>query len=251
MAVTLLVVRERSLAQISPPGLGVAHTVNWVALGFRQKLKTRKPWQSMTYVGMGRMSDPNNYDPVSKPAIFVLNEEITHTINKHYQYSFALSYRHQDEYVSAKPYEHQSPGFRQEFRPYGRFYYTLPMNRFKLAAIFRQEFMRFYTPDFKNPEEDMEIRSRYRLQLSMALNKLKTQKISLNAEALFSSSHESEDKQWTPYRYGESRFSCYYSYTMSRLPVTLDVGYMNNLLGRVHPIMVHYFAFDVILDDVI
>lgn len=58
-------------SQISPPGLGKAHTADWFALGIRQDLDTLdiKGWQSLSYVGMGRKSNPDNYDPHYKPAI--------------------------------------------------------------------------------------------------------------------------------------------------------------------------------------
>jgi len=236
-------------AQISPPGLGTAHTAEWLAIGIRQPLNNRNTWQLVSYVGMGRKSAPNNYDPALKPAILVFNEEAYHTINEHWQYSFALSYRRQDEYKDVAPYEHQTPGVQQEFRAYGRLYYYVPLGRFKLAAIARQELRKFYTPDFNRPEENFQFRSRWRLQASMALGEEKKQKLIASAEALFATSHQSETNQWTSFEYEESRFSFYYSFTLPRLPLTVDLGYMNNLLGTQHPTMVHYLAVDFILEN--
>lgn len=239
-----------SKAQISPPGLGLAHTADWFAVGIRQKLNRRKSWQSMSYIGIGRKSNPSDYDPVLKSAIVVLNEELYHTINSHFQYSFALSYRRQDEYMDVSPYKHQHPGIQQEFRTYGRFYYFLPLgNRFKLAAISRQELRKFYTPAFDNPDENFQFRSRWRIQATMSLNKQKTQKIIASSEALLAASHKTGSNSWTPFAYEESRFTLYYSLSLSRLPLTIDIGYMNNILGKSNPSMVHYLALDVILES--
>ncbi|MEZ4891167.1 MAG: hypothetical protein R2779_11655 [Crocinitomicaceae bacterium] len=51
------------VAQISPPGLGRATAASWFALGISQKLDTieGKGWQSMSYIGLGRISNPDNY----------------------------------------------------------------------------------------------------------------------------------------------------------------------------------------------
>lgn len=96
-------------AQISPPGLGLANSASWFAVGVRQELDTLKAWQSVTYIGIGRKSNPDNYNPLAKPAILVMNQEFYHQFHHHWQYSFALSYRRQDEYEKLSPYEHESP----------------------------------------------------------------------------------------------------------------------------------------------
>ncbi|GGH66795.1 hypothetical protein GCM10011379_21350 [Filimonas zeae] len=240
---------RESKAQISPPGLGIAHMADWFALGIRQKLKRRKGWQSMSYIGMGRKSNPDNYNPALKPAILVLNHEFTHAVNTHYQYAFALSYRRQDEYLDRAPYKHQRPGTQQEIRAYGRLYYFLPLRRIKLAAVLRQELRKFYTPAFHNPEESLQLRSRLRLQMTVPLNKQKTHRLITGAEALFATSQLTGHAGFTPFAYEESRFTCYYSWTLKKLPFTLDVGYMSNLLGKTASHVVHYLAFDIIWEN--
>lgn len=235
-------------AQISPPGLGTAHTAYWFAFGVRKQMNRKNTWQSLSYLGMGRKSDPDNYDPVLKPAIWVINQEFYHQLKKHFQYSFALSYRRQDEYTEGAPFKHETPGTEQEFRMYGRIYYTIGIRRFKLATIFRQEFRKFYAPDFSYTNEDFQLRSRFRLQLSTGLNKDNTQKLTASSEALFAASKETEPKEWTPFRYKEARFSLYYSLALQKIPVTFNMGYMNNLIGTKSPDDVHYLALDVLLN---
>lgn len=115
----------KCFSQISPPGEGKAHTANWFAFGNRQELSTThgRGWQSMSYIGIGRKSNPDNYDLFYKSAILVVNQEFYHQFHSVWQTSFALSYRRQDEYLDNKPYEHDNPKLKQEFRLYGRFSY--------------------------------------------------------------------------------------------------------------------------------
>lgn len=242
-------VRVTGVAQINPPGLGIARTVNWFALGVRNQINKRNTWQSLSYVGIGRKSNPDNFDPMLKQAIWVFNQEFYHQFSKHSQYSFAVSYRRQDVYMDDPPYKHDEPKLEQEFRIYGRIYHTIPLHRFKLTGVFRQEFRKFYAPDFSAAEEDFQFRSRFRVQVSTDLDKSKTQKLTLSSESLFAISKEPQSAEWTNFQYKESRFSFYYSVALKKLPVTVDVGYMNNLLGNRHVQDVHYFALDVIVNN--
>lgn len=238
-----------SVAQISPPGLGRARTANWLALGLRNRLNKNNTWQSLSYVGLGRKSSPTDFDPLLKQAIWVFNQEFYHQFSRHSQYSFALSYRRQDQYMDDAPYKHDQPAVEQEFRLYGRIYYTIPIHRFKLTGVYRQEFRKFYGPDFAAVEEDFQLRSRFRIQLSTDLNKSKTQKLTLSSENIFSASKESGGNNWTNFQYKESRFSLYYTVSLKKLPVTVDVGYMNNLIGASALQDIHYFALDVIVNN--
>lgn len=238
-------------SQISPPGLGKAHTADWFAFGVRQELDTieGKGWQSMTYIGVGRKSNPNNYDPFYKPAILVLNQEFYHQFHNDWQYSLALSYRRQDEYLDNMPYEHDNPKLKQEFRLYGRFSYLFSTSRIKLVPTFRQEFRKFYTPDFQNISEDYQFRSRFRLQLTVNLDSKKTHRLIASSEQLFSISKGNTPDNWTDFNYRESRFSLYYSYSPKALPFIFSVGYMNNLIGQKNPYDVHYLAFDIVIEN--
>lgn len=237
--------------QISSPGLGKANTANWFALGVRQELDTiaDKGWQSMTYFGFGQKSNPDNYNPFYKPAIFVVNQEFYHQFHKTWQYSFAVSYRRQDEYFDIPPYEHETTRIKQEFRTYGRFSYIFKTSRIKLIPTFRQEFRKFYSPDFNNTDEDFQFRSRFRLQLTVNLYKNKTHRLIVSSEQLFSISKQTTPNNWTDYNYRESRFSLYYSLSPKTLPLIFNIGYMNNLVGNKIVFDVHYLAFDIIIEN--
>ena len=68
---------NNAFAQISSPGLGKAKAASWFAVGFSKNLDTIKDggWKSMTYLGLGRKSNPDNKNPFYKPAILVVNQE--------------------------------------------------------------------------------------------------------------------------------------------------------------------------------
>lgn len=238
-------------AQISSPGLGKANTASWFAVGVEQQLDTikNKNWKSMTYVGAGRKSNPDTNNPFYKPAIFVVNQEFYNQFHNNWQYSFALSYRKQNEYSDSFPYEEIYPKSTQEIRLYGRFSYIFKTDRLKLTPTFRQEFRRFFTPDFTNAEDIFQLRTRFRLQLSINLDADKHHKLTFNSEQLFSISKETA--QWSDFNYRESRFSLYYSYSPIKMPVTFSLGYMKNIVGTKNTYNVDYFAFDMVFKNLL
>lgn len=243
--------RNNGLAQISPPGEGIAHTAEWFAVGVRQRMNMlgSDNWQSMSYIGWGRKSNPDNYDPLYKPAIFVLNQEFYHQVNPRVQYSLALSYRRQDEYLERPPFEHKSPGRNQEFRMYGRLSHIFKTSRIKFIPTFRQEFRTFYTPDFKEPEEHFQFRSRFRVQLTVNLDKEGVHRLVAGSEQLFSMSKESGHHTWTGWEYRESRFSLYYSLLPDSLPFIFSIGYMNNWVAGKASYDAHYLAMDIVIEN--
>ena len=138
--------------------------------------------------------------------------------------SVALSYRKPNEYFNTFPYEEKYPKWQQEFRFYGRFSYIFKTERIKLTPTFRQEFRKFYTSDFKNADESFQLRSRFRLQLAVNLDRNNTNKLICSSEQLFSISKETTPNGWTDFNYRESRFSLYYSHSITKIPVTFSVG---------------------------
>ena len=249
--IILFCVVGKCFSQISPPGLGKANMADWFAFGIRQELSTThgRGWQSMSYIGIGRKSNPDNYDLFYKSAILVVNQEFYHQFHSVWQTSFALSYRRQDEYLDNKPYKHDNPKLKQEFRLYGRFSYIFSTSRIKLVPTFRQEFRKFYSPDFENINENFQFRSRFRLQLTANLDNKKRHRLIASSEQLFSISKENTPDTWTDFNYRESRFSLYYSYSPKTLPFIFSVGYMNNLVGQKNPYDVHYLAFDIVIEN--
>ncbi|MET3038170.1 DUF2490 domain-containing protein [Chryseobacterium sp. NRRL B-14859] len=236
-------------AQISPPGLGDANTAFWSAFGVKRQLDSLGKKQALSYIAIGRKSSPDNDNPFSKQAIFVLNHEVYHSFAPHQQYSYAVSYRRQPQYESSAPYDKEST--EQEFRLYGRYAYTFDLGKkWKLKNTVRQEFRKFFDAGFHQVEEDFQFRTRIKSQLTYNLSPVHNQKLALSAEALFSISHLNEpDSQWTAFDYREMRIAAYYMFNIPNSPFTVDIGYMDDLIRdseSIHKGGVHYLAADLI-----
>ena len=247
--ITLLFISTAS-AQISPPGLGNTSTAFWSAVGIRQKLDAKNSF--VTYLGLGRISDPEgDANPFKKQSILVLNQEFYHKMNTHWQYNYALSYRRQNQYESEAPYELETPAIQQEFRIYGRLAYATPVgSSVKWTTTYRQEFRKFFTPDFDDVPDGFQLRSRFKTQVLFPLDTDKENSLMGSAEALFSISNDA-DAGWGDFAYKESRFCLYYCYSPDAIPVTFDIGYMNDLMGgHGHHIKdANYLALDIILEN--
>ena len=231
-------------AQLSPPGLGDTNDAVWSAIGVQQKINKKNT--SLTYIGEGRISGPDSHDIMKEQSILVINEEVYHSINKHWKYSYALSYRRQHEYEDAAP---EAIAIQQEFRLYGRLSNAIVLGRVKWKNTIRQEARKFYTPDFNTVEDLFQFRTRIKTQLTVPLGSSDANKLTGSAEALFAISDE-RSEGWGNYGYTESRFCFYYTYKPQSLPVIFDVGYMNDLMGYGHAVAdASYLAFDVILEN--
>ncbi len=236
-------------AQISPPGLGDANTAFWSAFGVKRQLDSLGKKQSLSYIALGRKSSPDNYNPVSKQAIVVLNHEIYHSFAPNQQYSYAVSYRRQPKYESSAPYEKEAT--EQEFRIYGRYAYIFSLGkRWKLKNTVRQEFRKFFDADFRKTEENFQLRTRVKSQLTYNLSKKNNQKLALSAEGLFSAGYLNEPEQkWTPFGYREMRIGAYYMFSIPHSPFSADIGYVNDLIRGSRSVKkggVHYLALDLI-----
>lgn len=243
LAAVGLLTPQLTRAQFTPPGMGSVHTADWLAIGMKQSLNEQKSISSASFFGVGRTSNPNNYNPFQRNVIYVINEEISHRFQQHWQYSGALSYRWQHEYQSAAPYETATPKARQEIRVYGRYSYLTGSGKLNFAVTYRPELRLFYNPNFGPAETSMQFRSRFSGKMTWNLNASKSQKLILNTELLFSTSKE--EQHWSQWGYNETRISLYYSITLPNNRVILDIGYMNDLLEMPVTRDVHYLAFDL------
>lgn len=245
----ILFVISTATAQISPPGLGQAKNASWFALGLRQDLNAQKSWQSMSYIGIGRKSSPSTSNLFQRPAIMVFNQEFYRLFARSWQASFALSYRRQHEYAEEAPYPAEDPALQQEFRIYARLSKKFSAGPFTITPTLRQELRRFYTPDFRPTDQPLELRSRFRVQLSRYVDQKKKHKVMLSSEQLFTSSRAAASQSWSAFAYKESRLMCCYSYAPTSFPAIFDIGYMYNILGDKAPGGVHYLALDIILKN--
>lgn len=251
---TITVLCQELHAQISPPGLSNTHMASWFALGLDQRLDKEGKRHSTTYIGYGRMSDPvggSSNALFDKPSMFILNEEYKQKISGHFSYTGAVSYRRQYLYDKNAPFEALSPGYRQEFRLYGKFSYNQSWGKLKWNLDFRPEFRKFYSPSFDLVDPTAAVRFRLKTKAEIPLTEREDHVLLVSAESLFQNDKESQlpTRSWTGFHYEDSRFCLYYRYAPKGLPVYFELGYMDNLAGTDPAVTMHYFAFDIVLLD--
>lgn len=235
-----------ALAQLSPPGMGETKIAYWSAIGVSQKVSENN--STTAYVGWGMISGTDSDSPLEKPSIFVVNEEFYHKFGKNWKGSLALSYRRQHEYDESEDLP-ETDVMQQEFRAYGRIQYALDLGGVKWATTFRQEARRFCADDFSNVEDGLQLRTRFKTQFFVPMDAAEHHSIMGSAEALFSAARDSHEG-WDGMGYKESRFCLYYSLSPESLPLTFDIGYMNDLIGHgSHTTDASYVAMDIIVKD--
>ncbi|SFW36256.1 Protein of unknown function [Sinomicrobium oceani] len=229
-------------AQIAPPGLGDVNSSAWFAVGVKEDLFAEKNITSTTFVGIGTTNSPEDHNPLDRGTIYVINQEVEHQFARHWKYSGALSYRWQNQFDEADPYDG-----RQEIRLYGRYSYLHPAEFVSFSFTFRPELRLFYDTAFDPYKKSAQFRTRFSGKMSVNLSADKAHKLVTMAEVLLSSDKK---ENWGVWEYGESRFSVYYSLHLPKYKATLNFGYMNNLLGKDFYRDAHYVAFDIVLHNI-
>jgi hypothetical protein len=176
----------------------------------------------------------------------VVNEELTQRVSATWWYAVAVSYRRQNEYRHEPPFEEAPP--TRELRPYARVSHVLTRGPLKLTHTFRPEARSFFAAHAASGDTLLQLRLRLPTQLTWSLDREQTNRIVASAELLGAVSR-THAAQRDRFDYRESRFCLYYSRRLSRAPVSIDIGYMNNLLGKGSPRSVHYLAIDVVWEN--
>lgn len=255
LATIFFTIQYQGRGQISPPGLSDMHIASWWAVGLDQKIGQSSKSHSITYVGFGRMSDPDSKNLFAKPSIFILNEEYKQQFTDHLSYSAALSYRRQNLYEEKAPYEASTPSIQQEFRVYGKFSYRDHWENNKWNVDFRPEFRKFYGPSFSKINPVIAFRTRFKAKARIPLTKDKVHQLILSAEALFENENNRQEdgitKDWTGFQYSDMRFCIYYRLAPDDWPIYAELGYMNQLEGADPAISRHHIGFDIVFRDLL
>ncbi len=241
----------KTVAQITPAGLGKTNTAFWAVVSVRQDLDTAKKWQSVTYVGVASVSGQGSFDPFKNKGIFVLNQEFYYQAHKNFQASFALSYRNQYDYLSEPPYDPRDPEFFRELRLYTRLTAMHSTERLKLAFTTRFDFRTFCTPDFRTYRETFQFRTRLRGQVTVNFTKDQVHRGIFAAEALISTRYsEIPTKKWTPFEYRDSRFAVTYSFSPKKHPIMYNTGFMFNLIDTgANTFLATFFNVDIVIKN--
>ncbi len=225
--VTTLV--TKGTAQITPPGLEGSRLVGWVALGFTQAINSKLALA--TYVGTSTQSSFGDYNLLEKPAISVINQEVSYQFSPHWQALIAGSLRSQSLYEEEAPYELENPGIRREFRTYGRLFFRHKQGNVNWTHSFRPEYRRFYTADWQDWATPSQIRLRLKSQLSVSLNTAKTTQFIVANELLGAINRRTTspaiEPQWSSYRLTEDRFALFVRHLLPNPGLWVDTGLMN------------------------
>ncbi len=240
-------------AQFSPPGLDGTNAVGWGAVGFNQSLG--KKVTLIAYAGLGRVSNPNSWDLVQKPGIFVYNQEFQYKFSSRWQASLAQSFRSQNLYNKQAPYEADEPAHQYEIRYYARLYYKHSLGKVAATYSFRPEIRTFYTPTWQPTSRPLELRFRLKGQLNVPLDNRQTNFFIGSNEVLSALDEYRSDvislprHTWSPYHFTEDRLALYFRHVFKKSATILDIGVMEQFKSGGHFKPVSYLAFDVLFQN--
>lgn len=245
-ALALLPVRVA--AQIGPPGMGPVRAAGWMAVGFTQRLDTAGRLNWSGYVGHGRSSMPQHGMPWQRPAILVVDQLLTRRIHPHAQVGLGMSFRSQQRYSATEPFERLAPD-RDEGRLHARLALLWPIGHWRVQVTMKQELRRFFTPDLRPWKEDLEWRSRLKVQAEHPLDAHGRRRMVLAVEELFAMDHErSVPDEWTTLGYRESRLSAYLVQRIAHDRLEVAVGGMADVL-RGDPAIGPYMVASIVWRD--
>jgi len=251
--VSFLTFASECLAQLSPPGLDDTHVVLWGAVGTSQSINEK--WSIQSYIGASRFSNPNNSTVLKKQAIYVIDEQVYRSLNKHWQLGACVSFRGQNMYSDEAPYDNAIPALRREMRYYLRLFYRHHTGRFSFAYSLRPEWRNFYSPDWSRFYTSPQMmRYRIKAQASFAFGHSRNSSFVLANELLFIEAQQrqpSGDLKWNSVAWSEDRISTYYRYAFKKKKIMVDLGMMQQLNFNNNKFVndfVH-FAIDAIFID--
>ncbi len=229
LAVSATILANTGMAQITPPGVDGSRLVGWAALGFTQEINSKLALAS--YVGTSTQSSPGDYNFLKKPAISIINQEVSYQFTPHWQAVLAGSLRSQSLYEQEAPYELKNPGIRRELRTYARVLFRHSQGKTTWVHSFRPEYRRFYTTDWQDWATPLQVRFRLQSQLTVPLNPAKTTLFVVANELLSVIDKRdvpsSVESRWSGYRLTEDRLALFIRYLLPKPDLWVDTGFMN------------------------
>ena len=225
------------------------NAVAWGAIGINQQLSNR--WSVTVYAGAARESDPDNVKPLTKQAIFVVNQETQYKFNAHWQLLLGLSFRSQERYQEQAPYEPQHPAFRDEARYYLRLYYRHNVGKVAMIYSLRPEYRSFYNTRWHTWDKTpLELRFRLKVQAAIPLNELKSNQFIVGNELLSATDYErgvDRSLHWSHYAFTEDRFTTYFRHIFKKPSLIVDLGLMHQVkFDNGERDYIAHLAFDVL-----
>jgi hypothetical protein len=229
----------------------------WGALGLDQAIG--KKWTSVTDIGYGRHSDPDNLQIFQRQGLNVLTQDFVYKPNTHWKFAFSFGYWRRNAYDDIPPYEQRAKPyqFRNEVRPFQRIYYLHTINRVKISHAFRTDYRFYYNQDFSDRwSTPFEFRARYLQAWKFPLDKEQKNWFILNDEVLtavdkYSASLISvKGTTWSPYQFTENRLSFYYRRTLGGR-IDLDIGLMHQYWRERPGVNTFQISYNLMFDIII
>ncbi|MEO8760281.1 MAG: DUF2490 domain-containing protein [Bacteroidia bacterium] len=227
-----LLVSYQSFSQIGAEAQGGKISL-WMALGIDQKISKR--WVSLTDLGYGRHSDPNNNAIVKRQGLNVLTQDFIYKANAHWHFSISFGYWRRNYYDDNLPYDARNypQQFRNEIRPYQKTYYKHSLKNISITHVFRTDYRFYFDQDFSHQwTTPFEFRARYLQSWKIPLTKNKKNFIIPMEEVLTAvdkydaTTASAKHSKWSPYQITENRFSLYYRRSLLNQKIDIDLGIM-------------------------
>ncbi|HKC68693.1 MAG TPA: DUF2490 domain-containing protein [Bacteroidia bacterium] len=229
---SFLLVNSKIFSQIGAEAQGGKASL-WTALGIDQKITER--WLSVTDVGYGRHSDPNNNTFLKRQGLNVLTQDFIYKANKHWDFSVSIGYWRRDFYDNSPPYDMRSSPqqYRNEIRPYQKTYYHHSIKNITITHIIRTDYRFYYDQTFiYRWSTPFEFRARYLQSWKIPLTKNKKNFIIPIDEVLTAIDKYSatiaqqKNTKWSPCQFTENRLSLYYRRSFFEQKMDIDIGVM-------------------------
>ncbi|HTA62136.1 MAG TPA: DUF2490 domain-containing protein [Bacteroidia bacterium] len=227
-----LLVTSKTFSQIGAEAQGGRASL-WAAFGIDQKISER--WLSVTDIGYGRHSDPNNNTFLKRQGLNVLTQDFIYKANKHWSFSVSMGYWRRNFYDDNIPYNVRNypQQFRNEIRPYQKTYYHHAIKNIKVTHVLRTDYRFYYDQTFNHRwATPFEFRARYLQSWKIPLTKNKKNFIIPIDEVLTAIDKYSatvaqqKNSRWSPYQFTENRLSLYYRRSLFNQKIDIDLGIM-------------------------
>jgi len=252
-----LLVNSKIFSQIGAEAQGGKVSL-WTALGIDQKISKR--WLSVTDIGYGRHSDPNNTAIVKRQGLNVVTQDFIYKANTHWYFSISMGYWKRNFYTDNMPYDagNYPQQFRNDIRPYQKTYYYHSIKDVVITHVFRTDYRFYYDQAFNERwTTPFEFRARYLQSWKIPITKNKKNFIIPIDEVLTAIDKYSatvakqKNSKWSPYQFTENRLSLYYRRSLLNNKIDIDLGVMYQYWRDKSGVSAFNTSYNVMFDIII
>jgi hypothetical protein len=253
----LLISREQGFSQIGAEAQGGKVSL-WTALGIDQKISER--WLSVTDMGYGRHSDPNNSAFLKRQGLNVLTQDFIYKANKHWSFSVSMGYWRRNVYDDNLPYDARNypQQFRNEVRPYQKTYYHHAVKNMKVTHVLRTDYRFYFDQTFNHRwPTPFEFRARYLQSWKISLTKDKKNfiipidEVLTGVDKYSATVAQQKNSKWSPYQFTENRLSLYYRRSLFEQKIDIDIGMMYQYWRDKPGVSTFNISYNIMFDIII